>query len=76
MIKLMKSNDLTFVSTCFLQDELRVEVPQAVKQLRAAGVTTRMITGDAYGTAKAIAIDSGIILEGEEDAIITGYELS
>lgn len=44
--------------------------------LRRAGVTTRMITGDGYSTAKAIGILTGIIKSHEEAAITTGYEIS
>lgn len=35
-----------------------------------------MITGDAYSTAKAIAIESGIVCPGEEHTITTGYEIA
>jgi len=47
-------------------------MPKAIRQLKNAGVTTRMITGDSSGTAKAVAIECGIILENEDAAIITG----
>ena len=57
---------------CYLQDEIRVEVPKAVRQLKNAGVTTRMITGDSLGTARAVAVECGIILENEDAAITTG----
>ncbi|KAL4455372.1 hypothetical protein ABPG74_012524 [Tetrahymena malaccensis] len=73
---LISSNDLTFVATCYLQDIVREEVPKAVESLRRAGVTTRMITGDAYQTAKAIGIQTGIIYPHEESAITTGYQIA
>ena len=44
--ELMSAKDFTLVCMCYLQDEVRAEVPKAVKQLKNAGVTTRMITGD------------------------------
>lgn len=72
---LISANDLTFVACCFLQDIVREEVPRAVEQLRKAGVTTRMITGDAYLTAKAIAIQTGIIQPHEDSAVTTGFEI-
>ena len=68
----LNSKDLVLVSICFLHDSIRTEVPRAVKTLKKAGVTTRMITGDGYQTAKAIALESGIINEGENNAIISG----
>lgn len=74
--ELMNEKDLTLVATCFLQDQLREEVPNAVKTLKRAGVTTRMITGDSSYTAKAIAIKTGIIGENEEEAITTGYVIA
>jgi len=32
-----------------------------------------MITGDSQGTARAVAIECGIISEGDDSAITTGY---
>ncbi len=43
-----------------IQDLLRVEVPRAVEQLLAAGITVRMITGDSIDTAIAVAEECGI----------------
>lgn len=46
-----------------IKDPLRDQIPLAVKQCTAAGVTVRMITGDNPETAKAIAKQAGILLE-------------
>lgn len=53
---LKEEKDLIFLSVCFLKDLIRAEVPEAVLQLKTAGVITRMITGDGIDTAKAIAL--------------------
>jgi P-type E1-E2 ATPase len=44
-----------------IKDILRQEVPGAIAQCKAAGVRVRMITGDNLLTARAIAIECGII---------------
>ena len=46
---------------------MRDEVPEAVATCRRAGVTVRMVTGDNLTTARAIALNCGII-----DAETTG----
>ena len=43
------------------QDPVRDEVPEAVATCRRAGVTVRMVTGDNLTTARAIALNCGII---------------
>jgi P-type E1-E2 ATPase len=40
---------------------VRDEVPEAVATCRRAGVTVRMVTGDNLTTARAIALNCGII---------------
>ena len=47
-----------------LADPLRSQVPQAVQDLRRAGIRVRMITGDHPGTALAIARQAGLDTEG------------
>lgn len=44
-----------------IEDPVRPEVVNAIRQCQAAGVTVRMITGDNINTARAIAIKCGII---------------
>ncbi len=43
-----------------VRDELRPEAPAAVAQLRAAGYTIAMLTGDNPATAHALAAEAGI----------------
>ena len=38
-----------------------MSVPSSVKKCHTAGINVRMVTGDNIDTAKAIAIEAGII---------------
>jgi Ca2+-transporting ATPase len=51
---------LQFRALVGIADPLRPDVPEAVRQLRAAGVRVMMITGDYPETARAIAAQAGI----------------
>lgn len=44
-----------------LADPLRDEIVSAVKICHNAGINIRMVTGDNLDTAKAIAIEAGIL---------------
>ena len=48
------------VGAVAVRDELRPEAPAAVAQLRAAGYTIAMLTGDNPATAHALAAEAGI----------------
>jgi Ca2+-transporting ATPase len=65
--------DLTFLGLVALIDPPREEVPQAVEDCLAAGITPVMITGDHAGTAMAIARRLGIA--SDEMALLTGEQL-
>ncbi|HEY6004879.1 MAG TPA: cation-translocating P-type ATPase [Anaeromyxobacter sp.] len=54
-----------------LEDPVRRGVPEAVAECAAAGVRVVMITGDAPGTARAVARQVGL----EAGAVCTGAEL-
>lgn len=58
------ANDLTFIGTLGIQDPLRPEVIDAVRQCQTAGVFVRMVTGDNIDTAKSIAHECGIYTAG------------
>ena len=65
--------DLIFIGIVGMIDPCRVEVYDAIKECRSAGITPIMITGDHKDTAIAIGKDLGII---EDDSqAIEGHEL-
>ena len=67
--------ELTLSCLVGIQDPERPEVPEAVRRCRAAGVVVRMVTGDNKATARAIAINCGIIeADAGEDAVMEGPE--
>lgn len=59
--------EMTVVGIFALQDPLRDEIVESVKICKRAGINIRMVTGDNLETAKAIAIDAGIISQSEAD---------
>lgn len=56
--------DLVFLGVVGIQDPVRPGVPESVKKAQHAGVVIRMVTGDNAVTARAIAIECGILTEG------------
>jgi len=67
-------SDLTLVCIVGIEDPLRVEVVDAIKTCKRAGITVRMVTGDNLTTAKAISRKANILTEedNEEFAAMTG----
>ncbi|KAF6827811.1 Calcium-transporting ATPase 2-like protein 2 [Colletotrichum musicola] len=57
-------NEMTFVGVFGIRDPLRPEVLESVRQCQEAGVFVRMVTGDNFLTAKAIATECGIYTPG------------
>jgi Ca2+-transporting ATPase len=55
---------MIFVGAFGIRDPLRPEVVESVRQCQAAGVFVRMVTGDNFLTAKAIATECGIYTAG------------
>ena len=54
-------NNLTFAGFVAIRDPVRPDVKAAVAECRAAGIAVKMITGDNIETARAIAIDVGLL---------------
>jgi Ca2+-transporting ATPase len=67
--------DLKFIGLVAMIDPPREEVIKAIADCHTAGITPVMITGDHPDTAKAIALETGI-LRCETDTVITGAELA
>jgi len=65
--------DLRLVGLLGFRDPLRPEVPAAVAECQAAGITLKLITGDHALTAHAVAEAAGIAHR--DEAIITGDAL-
>lgn len=55
---------LVFLGVVGIQDPVRPGVPESVKKAQHAGVVIRMVTGDNAVTARAIAVECGILTEG------------
>ena len=66
--------DLEFIGLVGMIDPARDEVKDAIAIAHQAGISTVMITGDHVTTAKAIALQLGILHEGE--LAITSSELA
>lgn len=56
-----EKHGLTLIGICGIKDVIRPEVPIAIQKCRTAGVTVKMVTGDNKITARAIAMECGII---------------
>lgn len=66
--------NLSFIGLVAMIDPPREEAKQAIADCHTAGITPVMITGDHPLTAKAIALETGIIQK-KIDRIVTGIEL-
>ena len=69
--------DLTYIGILGLVDPPRTEVAGALAECRRAGIKVAMVTGDHALTARAIAIQIGLLAEdAPATAVITGTELA
>ncbi|XP_065863206.1 putative calcium-transporting ATPase 13, plasma membrane-type, partial [Euphorbia lathyris] len=74
--KKIKDNNLTLLGFVGIKDPCRPGVKKAVEDCQHAGVSIKMITGDNVYTAKAIAIECGILKPGEDtnEAVVEGEQ--
>lgn len=66
----VETSGLTMVALLGIKDVLRQEVPGAIAKCKTAGVKVRMVTGDNLLTARAIALECGIINPDDKDSIV------
>ncbi|KAK3434030.1 hypothetical protein EUGRSUZ_D01503 [Eucalyptus grandis] len=64
----LPEDELILLAILGMKDPCRPGVKEAVKLCQSAGVKVRMVTGDNLQTAKAIALECGILLGPEADA--------
>ena len=69
-------SSLTFLAIVGIQDPVRPEVPECIKQCQDAGIVVRMVTGDNKDTAMAIAEKCGIIRSGCRHMVMEGKEFN
>lgn len=68
---------LHFIGIAAIADPVRKEVPAAVNECIAAGISIKIVTGDTPGTAKEIGRQIGLWTDADTDeAIITGPEFA
>ncbi len=65
--------NMAFAGLIAMHDPPRPEVGQALATCRQAGIEVKMITGDHPATARAIALELGLMAPG--DPVLTGAEL-
>lgn len=53
--------NMTMATVFGIEDPVRGEVPEAIKDCQRAGITVRMVTGDNINTARSIALKCGIL---------------
>ncbi len=68
-------SDLTFLGLQGMLDPPRKEAIEAVRRCKRAGIRTVMITGDHALTAKAVAVQLGIIA-GDHEPVLAGEALA
>ncbi|EEF45219.1 putative calcium-transporting ATPase 13, plasma membrane-type [Ricinus communis] len=75
--KKLKENGLTLLGLVGIKDPCRPGVKKAVEDCQHAGVSIKMITGDNVFTARAIALECGILKPGQDmfsGAVVEGEE--
>lgn len=68
-----EENSLIFIGLCGMIDPPRPTAVSAVHTCRRAGIHVAMITGDHQATARAVALEMGLMARGGK--VVTGLEL-
>lgn len=66
--------DLTFIGLFALHDPLRDKVNRSVQYAAKGQITTRLVSGDHIETAKAVAVQAGIMDDANKYTSLTGEE--
>lgn len=66
-------NDLLFLGVLIINDPIRPEVSDVIRQTEHAGVQVKIVTGDHEATAQAVARDLGMTVPA--DSICSGFDL-
>lgn len=67
---------LTCLCVVGIEDPVRPEVPEAIRQCQRAGITVRMVTGDNINTARSIAVKCGIVKPNDDVLMLEGHEFN
>ncbi|KAG8183112.1 hypothetical protein JTE90_024422 [Oedothorax gibbosus] len=68
--------NLTCICIVGIEDPVRPEVPEAIRQCQKAGITVRMVTGDNINTARSISQKCGIIRPQDDFLVLEGKEFN
>ncbi|KAF2871188.1 hypothetical protein BDV95DRAFT_573468 [Massariosphaeria phaeospora] len=63
-------SELNYIGLVAIYDPPRIESKGAVRECQIAGITVHMLTGDHQGTAKAIALEVGILDPTAPDSVL------
>lgn len=64
--------NLTFLGIVGIADPLREDVPGAIKECSTAGIDVKMVTGDNRDTAMAIARNAGLLIDNNDNHVVSG----
>lgn len=70
------SGEKVFVALISIRDDVRSDVKYTIQKMHSAGVKVTMVTGDVLATARAIAIEAGLVTTPNKDICITHEELA
>lgn len=72
------ADNLTFLGIVAISDPVRIDVPEAVREVTNAGIKVKIVTGDTPGTAKEIGRQIGLWNDStdRDRNIITGPEFA